>query len=113
MGEVQEDATIEALRKFVTKWGAVIALASGSAKLFYDLGAAQKKTDEGLSDLIRRYDADHSISVDGFVDPRTRLALDAHVKGILRDLGLATRNEIKVYFKILSRLNPDLKLPPE
>lgn len=116
-----EDMTIEALRTFITKWRSIFVITGGGLGLLYqhkrgvdDLSLAIQRIREDLRSLNDKYISDHAVGNDGFSDPNVRLALDQHIRTVLRanNAELLT-NEIVSWRKMLFDLNPQLKKPTD
>lgn len=115
-----EDTAIEYIRLFVKKWSGIIAVVGAGAGLFYqhkkgvdDLSLAIEQIREVLRDRDRQYAVDHAISVDGFADPRIRLALDAHIRTVLRSITADQDRSNRAWRQMLFDLNPTLNKPSE
>lgn len=115
-----EDATIETLRNFVKKWGGILTMAGAGIGLFYqhkkgvdDLSVAIEQIRQNLRDRDSQYDIDHAVGADGFSDPRVKLALDQHIRAVLRAANAEQERVLSTWRKMLFELNPSIRKPPE
>lgn len=115
-----EDATIETLRAFVKKWGALLTVVGAGVGLFYqhkkgvdDLSVAIEQIRQVLRDRDNQYSVDHAVGADGFSDPRIKLALDQHIRAVLRAANAEQERILSQWRKMLFELNPSIRKPPE
>ena len=115
-----EDGTIEAVRKFVAKWGTVLTICGAALGILYEHKRGVDDLTEALRHLREDCDARHreSLSVRsfgdaGFTDPQIRAALDLHLRKFLQSYTAAYRVEAEHWRRVFFRLNPALQQPPE
>lgn len=115
----REDS-IETLRKFVAKWGAVLGLAGSTLWLYFESAQEIKQLRRDLDDsqkdwdLFRRvYRDSHAFGPGGFTDPQIRTALDASIREFLRTNAADMELRNRLWRQSLFDLNPTLKRPSE
>lgn len=119
-GSDAKELTIEAVRKFTSKWGAMLAVVGAGFGTVYDQRATNKELRESfqrlqtqVSEYQRRNDAIHSFSADGFLDPAVRLALEATLRTFLRAYTTEHQREVNTWTKTFFDINPTLRKPSE
>lgn len=116
----QEEVSIEALRKFVAKWGAVLGLAGSTLWLYFETQQEVRQLRRDLDDsqkdwdLFRRvYRDSHAFGPGGFTDPQIRTALEASIREYLRTNAADMELRNRLWRQSLFDLNPTLKRPSE
>jgi hypothetical protein len=115
-----EDTHIDAAIRFLKKWGTILTLCGGAGGILWKHWQQTQVHEAKLERLREDFAAHLSESLDlhrvgdrGFVDPKTRLALDEHIRGILKDLGVETRADAVQWRRMLFDLNPTIRKPTE
>ncbi len=115
-----EDGTIDALRKFVSKWGLLLTICGAAVGIFYehkrgvdDLAAAVRRLREDCDARDRRYVSAHAFGDSGFSDPTIRAALDNHLRQFLQSYNAVVKADVDKWRRLFFQLNPSIQQPSE
>lgn len=120
MAKVHEEEAIETLRKFVARWGGLLAVLGAGVGIYFRhefetdrIREAQARLDREIT-LFRNEWADfRSFGPSGFLNPQFRAGLEATIREALRAYNVELEARLKSWRKQFRQLNPTVQLPEE
>lgn len=120
MAKVHEEEAIEILRKFITKWGGVLAMVGASAGFIYQheiefarVREATSRLERDLSLLRSEWANTRAFGPGGLLDPQLRSGVDSTIREHLRTYNAELEARLKSWRRQLRQLNPIVQLPED
>lgn len=120
VARTHEEEAIETLRKFVSRWGSLLAVLGAGVGLYVrhefetdQIRESQGKLDRDFSLLRGELSDLRAFGPSGFLNPQFRTGLEVTIREALRAYNAEFENKLRSYRRQFRQLNPTIHLPEE